>query len=177
MRKEEEMAEDAKHAQGGNGKRFFLTGMAGFVAGLIVMGALVYAVMPDMMIKTYQSPAGVEETVKTLNQAIEEEGWSSPGTMNMNKSMAKHGVEFEPKVRVVQLCHPDYASSVLQTDRYVASLMPCAFAVWEGEDGNTYVSKMNTGLMGKIFGGNIARVMGGHVAEDEHTMLKKVLNQ
>ena len=37
------------------------------------------------------------------------------------------------------------------------------------------LSKMNTGLMGKVFGGNIARVMGGAVAEDEHEILQRVL--
>ncbi len=171
------MSDGAQRNDGSTRKQSVLAAVAGFVAGLVAMGVLVYAVMPDMMIKTYRSPAGVEKTVKTLETAIKNEGWSSPGTMNMNKSLKKHGVDFDPKVRVVQLCNPDYASSVLGTDRYVASLMPCAMAVWEGEDGKTYVSKMNTGLMGKIFGGNIARVMGGHVAEDEHAILQKVLNQ
>ena len=171
------MVEEDKRIGAGSGKRLFGAGLAGFVAGLVAMALLVYAVMPGMMIKTYRSPAGVEETVKTLNGALDEQGWSSPGTMNMNKSMAKHGVELKPEVRVVQLCKPEYARSVLKTDRYVASLMPCAIAVWEGDDGNTYVSKMNTGLMGKLFGGNIAEVMGGHVAGDEHAILQEVLNQ
>ena len=39
----------------------------------------------------------------------------------------------------------------------------------------TYLSKMNVGLMGKMFGGNIAKVMGGSVAVDEHKILLGLL--
>lgn len=34
---------------------------------------------------------------------------------------------------------------------------------------------MNMGLMGKMFGGNIARVMGGAVSKDEARMLEHVI--
>jgi hypothetical protein len=46
-------------------------------------------------------------------------------------------------------------------------MMPCGIAVWEDDEGGVWISRMNTGLMGKIFGGTIARVMGGMVARDE----------
>jgi hypothetical protein len=36
---------------------------------------------------------------------------------------------------------------------------------------------MNMGLMGKMFGGNIARVMGASVAKDEKKMLKDVVRE
>jgi hypothetical protein len=34
------------------------------------------------------------------------------------------------------------------------------FCVWEDDDGKVYLSKMNLTLMAKMFGGNIAKVMG-----------------
>jgi hypothetical protein len=34
---------------------------------------------------------------------------------------------------------------------------------------------MNMGLMGKLFGGNVARVIGGNVAKDESKMLEEVI--
>jgi uncharacterized protein (DUF302 family) len=89
--------------------------------------------------------------------------------------MAKHGVEFDPRVKLVKLCKPEYVKSVLTTDRYVAPLMPCSFAVWEGDDGKVYLSKMNMGLMAKMFGGNIADVMGGKVVKDERAILSGIV--
>jgi hypothetical protein len=35
---------------------------------------------------------------------------------------------------------------------------------------------MNMGLMGKMFGGNIARIMGGSVSKDEAQMLERVIH-
>jgi hypothetical protein len=53
--------------------------------------------------------------------------------------------------------------------------MPCSIGVYEGDDGRVYVAKMNTGLMGKMFGGNVAQVMGGAVAEDEAKILARCI--
>ena len=93
----------------------------------------------------------------------------------MNASMAKHGVEFGPRVKLVKLCQPEYAQSILASDRHISTMMPCSFAVWEGDDGGVYVSKMNMGLMAKMFGGNVAEVMGSNVANDEHAMLTNIV--
>jgi hypothetical protein len=39
--------------------------------------------------------------------------------MEMNKSMAKYGVTFKPRVKLIKLCKAEYAKSVLTTDRYI----------------------------------------------------------
>jgi hypothetical protein len=53
--------------------------------------------------------------------------------------------------------------------------MPCKFSIWEGGDGKVYLTKMNTGLMGKLFGGNVAKVMGSSVTADEEAILEGLL--
>jgi len=153
-----------------------MTALIGFLAGVVLTAIVVVVVMPRMMIVTRKSRLGFDETVKSIQKGISKNGWDSPGTINLNQSMAKHGVEFDPRVLIVQMCQSHYAQSVLTTDRYVACLMPCAAAVWESDDGTVYISKMNTGLMGKMFGGNIAKVMGGSVAKDEHAILEETLS-
>jgi len=115
------------------------------------------------------------ETVAALEKSVQDHGWVVSTVINMNKSMAKHGVEFGPRVKVVKLCNPEYAKSVLTTDRHVSTLMPCSLAVWEGDDGKVYLSKMNMGLMAKLFGGNIAEVMGEKVVKDERAMLSGIV--
>ena len=156
-------------------KGIIISGLVGLVVGAAGAGLVMVKAMPGMMIVTRPSRLGFEETVRAVQKGIEAQGWSSPATLNMNKSMAKHGVTLEPQVRVIQLCQPEYAKDVLTTDRYVASLMPCSIAVYESDDGRVCVSKMNTGLMGTLFGGNIAEVMGGKVAKDEQAILTNVV--
>jgi uncharacterized protein (DUF302 family) len=149
--------------------------LIGLVAGAILSTAALVTAMPKMMIVTQESRLGFDETVAALEQAIPEHDWVVSTVSDMNKSMAKHGVEFGPRVKLVKLCKPEYAKSVLTTDRHVSTPMPCTFAVWEGDDGKVYVSKMNMPLMAKMFGGNIAKVMGGSVARDEHAILAGIV--
>jgi hypothetical protein len=53
-------------------------------------------------------------------------------------------------------------------------MLPCALGVYEGEDGKVFISGMNVGLMGKMFGGNIAKVMG-NVSDEEKQILQGVI--
>jgi hypothetical protein len=50
-------------------------------------------------------------------------------------------------------------------------------AVWEGDDGEVYLSKINMGLMAKMFGGNISKVMGKKVVDDENKILEGLLKK
>ena len=151
-------------------------GLAGLLVGVGVTAALVLTTMPGMMIVTRQSRHGFDETVAAIEQAVRTRGWILSGTSDMNASMAKHRVDFQPRVKLIKLCKPEYAKSVLTTDRYLACLMPCSIAVWESDDGRVHVSKMNTGLMGRLFGGNVAKVMGTAVARDEQQMLAQIVS-
>jgi uncharacterized protein (DUF302 family) len=148
----------------------------GFVVGIIIVGIVGRLSMPSMMLKIHQSRyATVEETCLQLKAAIEDIGWSCPGIRDMNKTMVKHGVTMSRQVRIVELCKAEYAKDVLETDPEVSTLMPCAWGVYEGDDGKVYIAGMNVGLMGKLFGGNIAKVMGESVSRDEARILKRVI--
>jgi uncharacterized protein (DUF302 family) len=164
-----------KKANGHSRKSLVIGVLVGMAAGAILCGGAILAAMPSMMIVTEESRLGFDETVSALEKSVAEHGWVVSTVMDMNKSMAKHGVEFGPRVKVVKLCNPEYAKSVLTTDRHVSTLMPCSLAVWEGDDGKVYLSKMNMGLMAKLFGGNIAEVMGEKVVKDERAMLSGIV--
>lgn len=158
-------------------KRTVASGLVGLVVGGVITALVVVMAMPGMMIIKEHSRLGFEETVQAIQKGITDQGWVSPATINMNQSMAKHGVTLKPRVSIIQLCKADYAKDVLTTDRHVACLMPCTIAVYEDDDGQVSISKMNSGLMGKLFGGNIAEVMGGKVARDERAILANVLGE
>ena len=164
---------DAHRASGRSSIIVALAG--GLILGCITTAAVGWAAMPGMMIVSQPSRLDFDQTVARLQEEIAAQGWTSPQTMDMQASLAKHGQDLPHRVKVIKLCHPQYASDVLTTDRYVSCLMPCSIAVWESDEGEVFVSKMNTGLMGKMFGGNIAAVMGTKVAKDEKSILSSVL--
>lgn len=144
--------------------------LIGFVVGFIAASALVAALMPKLMLQTKLSPLGFTETVEMIQKGIADAGWGNTGNLNMNEMLKNKGVELERKVHIVQLCQPNYAKKVLEDEPKVSCLMPCAIGIYAKGD-KVYVSKMNTGLMGKLFGGVVAEVMGKQVAADEKKIL------
>jgi hypothetical protein len=98
---------------GKNAKAVILAGGVGFVGGLVLAGLLVFLLMPGMMIVQEQSRLGFQETIAAIEQAIEAQGWVHSQTIDMNASLAKHGVDFKPQVRLIKLCKAAYASDVL----------------------------------------------------------------
>ncbi|HOJ33977.1 MAG TPA: DUF302 domain-containing protein [Candidatus Hydrogenedentes bacterium] len=154
---------------------FFLYGL---VVGALLVGIMGWLSMPSMMLKIHQSKYdSVDETCAQLKAAIEANGWQCPAIRNLNEATAKQGVKIDKQVRIVELCKAEYAKEILETNPEVSTLMPCAWGVYEGKDGKVYISAMNTRLMGKMFGGNIAKVMGRAVSKDEEQMLKDIIQQ
>ncbi len=150
----------------------------GVLVGIVLCAIIGWMSMPGMMLVIHESRFDtIEETCQKLKSAIEANGWSSPAIRNMNKSMEKHGVHMNEQFRIVELCKAGYAKDILSTNPEVTTLMPCAWGVYKGEDGTVYISGMNMGLMGKMFGGNIAEVMGTSVSKDEKQILKNIVKQ
>lgn len=158
-------------------RRIWVASIVGVMIGFLLCGIVVFKVMPSLMVVTRESKLGFDETVAALEKRIPEHGWVISGgqPIDMNKSMAKHGVIFKPRVKLVKLCKAEYAKSVLTSDRHISCMMPCSMAVWESDDGKVYLSEMNMALMAKMFGGNIAKVMGNKVVHDEEKMLQGLL--
>lgn len=154
-----------------------LYAVIGGIAGFILCGVIIFTVMPSLMIVTTESNLGFDETIEALQERIPKQGWVLSGITNMNKSMDKHGVDFEPKVSLVKLCKPEYAKSVLTSDRNVSCMMPCTMSVWQADDGKVYLSRINMALVARMFGGNIGKVMGGKVVHDEEKMLEGLLKK
>ena len=161
---------------GGQPVSSLITVMLSFILGGLFSSVLMMLLMPNMMLTTHLSRYNsVEETCRKLEEAIQANGWYCPAVRNINQSISKHGGTLGREVQVVELCNSEYGADVLKTNPEVSTLMPCAWGVYQGDDGRVYITGMNTGMMGKMFGGNIARVMGGNVAEDEEKILGSVI--
>lgn len=148
--------------------------LVGILAGVALSAVALWRAAPSLMIVTEPGAKGFDETVAAVQEALAAKGWKSPSTMDMNATLAKHGQELGPRVKVIQLCQPAYAREILETDRQVACMMPCSIAVWEDDQGAVQVSKINSGVIGKLFGGNISRVMGDKVSKEVDEILAAV---
>jgi uncharacterized protein (DUF302 family) len=118
-----------------------IAALAGVVIGAVLCGAVLLGIMPSKMIVTAESAMAFDETVEALQKAIVDANWVVSGVLDVNKSMASKGIEFEPRVKIVQLCSPKHAKSVLTSSMGMSAMMPCTVSVWMGDDDKVYVSK------------------------------------
>ncbi|MEN8229354.1 MAG: DUF302 domain-containing protein [Bacteroidota bacterium] len=142
-------------------KKNLLTGILGFVLGLVLAFFILYKAAPGMMLLEDESKyATFEETVTKFEQSVKDHNWKIPTIHDLQNTMAKFGKDVKA-VKVFELCHPDHAGKILEKsdERVVSSLMPCRVAIYEKEDGKVYISRMNSGLMASTMNGVIPEVM------------------
>jgi uncharacterized protein (DUF302 family) len=150
--------------------------VTGLLAGMVMTGAATWVLMPKLMINTHESRLGFDETVAALQTAATDKKWVVPKIYDLQASLKKAGYADMTRLSILSLCQPEYAYNILKNDadKRVTAVMPCRIGVYETQDGKVMISGMNMGLMSKMFGGNIAKVMGG-VATEEAEMLANIV--
>lgn len=145
--------------------------MKAFIIGALFGAALTMAtgsfIMPKLMVSETASPLDYEQTIAHIQNNATNAGWKVSAVMRLDQTLEKEGKSVLP-VASLKICQPDYAETVLKDDqaRFLSVMMPCSIAVYEKADGKTYISTMNSKMMGKMFGGTVADVMAGPVAEE-----------
>lgn len=149
-------------------KRTILVGLVSLVVGVFLTGAAVYTSAPGMMLLEDESPHGFDEAVTIFTDNTLEAGWKIPKVHDLQETMHQFGKDVK-RAKVFELCHPEHAYRILKEndERIVTSLMPCRVAIYEKADGGVYVSRLNSGLMGKMMSGVVPKVMAIAAAESE----------
>ena len=134
------------------------------VIGLLlgVVGTLVFisTTAAGFMVFENRSRYDMEETLDRLAVAVDAAGWKVTHIHDLQATLAKSGHVVRP-VRVFEICNSDLAAQVLEgaDERRVSGMMPCRISVYEKPDGQIYVSRLNTRLMSRFFGGIIKKTM------------------
>jgi uncharacterized protein (DUF302 family) len=137
-------------------------GIGWMLTGMVLMGAIVWILMPSMMLVVHESPLGYQETVNALNKVIESRpDWKVPVTYDFQQTIHDAGHGPIEQVGTVALCNPRYASRILSADdnKKVTAFMPLGVGVYQDKDGTVYISELNVALVGLMFGGTVAEVM------------------
>jgi uncharacterized protein (DUF302 family) len=150
----------------------------GIILGVFATAVIGWTVVPSLMCTETPSPYSVEETAENIKQNALAAGWVVPSITELQKSVKKHGGGELPPVNLINLCQAEHAYNLLKTDenKYISVMMPCTISIYEKSDGKTYVSAMNASFLGKMFGGDIAEVMSGPVAEDQQAFITAAVN-
>jgi len=150
-------------------KRLVFAGLAGLIIGAVAVVIVIGSGANRFMIQQTVSPMDFDTTVAALETAVQEKGWEMPKVYRLDKTMEKHGHTVMP-VAVMELCHPEHAAKILKDNdsRMVTPFMPCRISIYEQDNGDTVIARMNSGLMSNLFHQNVAEVMGVATQEVEN---------
>jgi uncharacterized protein (DUF302 family) len=95
------------------------------------------------------SDKSINEVCQALEEAVPAHKFGIVATHDLKATMNKKGVEFEPEVRVYEVCNPMKAKAVLSEDIDLASALPCRISVYEKE-GKTHIAMINPTAMLKM---------------------------
>jgi len=150
--------------------------LLGALLALTVVALILRARAATWMLPEKRSALGLEDTVKRLSERALAAGWVVQSVIELEKSILKNGGGTVRPVRLVNLCQAKHAAEIMRDDtaRRVSVLMPCTISVYEKGDGSIWVGAMNPGMIAPIFGGVVARVMGGPVAVEQQGFINAV---
>ena len=157
-------------------RTMLLSSFGGLTLGVLLIAVVGFFSAPSMMIQEDDSRLSYDETIEMIQKSAKANNWKVPSVHKIDKAVAKAGHNVRP-VTVIELCQPDHAAEILSEDdaRVVTSMMPCRVSVYETEDGRVVVSRMNTNLVAKLFGGTVTRVMA-NASRDQEKILSAVLD-
>ena len=122
---------------------------------------------------TFPSTRSVDDTVAALEAAAAKAEWGHLATHDLTARMAARGIDFEVPIRIVEICHPGYASGVLGDDLEISAAMPCRVSVFE-RDGSTWMlAIMPSAILPDYSMGEAGNAAGLAAEEELHAILEK----
>lgn len=134
----------------------------GFIGGIIFTGIAISVSSGEMMIKEFKSPYDFDKTVNVMVERINgKDGWHVTGVIDQNKEVTENGGFPIGNYKIIKYCSGKYSAEMLKADnrKKIGNMMPKTFAVYEKSDGQVFVSTMNGAIMGKLFGGEIEKII------------------
>ncbi len=139
-----------------------IAGIISFILGVVIVGFAMMKMMPSMMFTKAESRYGFEETVDKLQKSARDAGWGVPFINDLQEHYINNGLEDMSKVTVLYFCDAQGGYAILKDDRNkpFSAMMPMGVSVYETSGGKVYISAMNIGMMSKMIGGTVQKVMG-----------------
>ena len=134
----------------------------GFIAGIIFTAVTISVSSGEMMVKEFKSPYDFDKTVTVMSDRINAaQGWHVTDVIDQNKEVIANGGYAIGNFKIIKYCHGGYAAEMLKPDdrKKIGNIMPKSFAVYEKSDGQVFISTMNGAVMGKLFGGEIEKII------------------
>jgi uncharacterized protein (DUF302 family) len=124
------------------------------------------------MLYVQESHGTIDQTVQRLTTAIEAHKFGVLGMIDLKAKLAAKGVTFSPECRILDVCNPHQAKTVLESNMAASTALPCRVSVYE-HSGKVKVAMLKpTGLLGQFGAPELEPV-----AKDVETALLQAIDQ
>ncbi len=120
--------------------------------------------MGQMMFRADTSALGFEETVSSLTQSAQENGWYIPDTRDIQHEFHKVGLTDMTRCTILYFCDAQGGYKILTSNdknKAMSVMMPMGVSIYETTDGQVEIAAMNLSLMSNFFSGVIKEVLKG----------------
>lgn len=100
------------------------------------------------MLYTAQTTMSPEQAGVALEAAVKRHQFGVLAVHDLQASMAKHGLTFPTPCRIYEVCQPQQAKQVLETNMAIATALPCRIAVYTERNQTTLAMIRPTTLLG-----------------------------
>ena len=122
------------------------------------------------MLYEREAKGTVTDVVAKVEAAAADNQFGVLGTYDLKEKMAAKGIPFGPECRVVEVCNPLQAKTVLEANLAISTAMPCRISVYQ-QGGKVKVSTIRPTALLALFGN---RGLAGVAKEVEDAMIRTI---
>ncbi len=118
--------------------------------------------MAQMMFRVDTSNLGFDETVSSLTESAQHNGWIIPDTRDLQHEYRKAGLTDMTRCTILYFCNPQGGYKILTSSdksKAMSVMMPLGVSIYETTGGRVEIAAMNLGLMSHFFSGVIKEVL------------------
>ncbi len=118
--------------------------------------------MQQMMFRVDTSTLSFEETVSSLTESAQQNGWVIPDTRDLQHEYHEAELTDMTKCTILYFCNPQGGYKILTSsdkNKSMSVMMPMGVSIYETTDGQVEIAAMNLSLMSNFFGGAVKEVL------------------
>jgi len=118
--------------------------------------------MQQMMFRVDTSTLSFEETVSSLTESAQQNGWVVPDTRDLQHEYREADLTDMTRCTILYFCNPRGGYRILTSsdnNKSMSVMMPMGVSIYETTDGQVEIAAMNLSLMSNFFGGAVKEVL------------------
>jgi uncharacterized protein (DUF302 family) len=114
----------------------------------------------------------VSETAAALRAAVQDNGFGVMHVHDLKETMVKKGVDFNHECLVFEVCQPQQAKKVLESDMSLSTALPCRISIYKEGDYTILATLKPTVLLGMFHEPQLESV-----ARDVESTILKIMDE